>query len=292
MYTQRRVTDTAGLRTAQQLCARLWQQQAPYAYWLPGDMAWWRAATPDDSALQTLVLWYAGSVPVGATWTMDDAVDIIADTSVTGLFDAMLTQLAADPTITTAHAFSRDVGRHAVLRRHGFQPHQPAFRVHLMDPRDAPRIPLTPGWHVSPLPPGDAATSARAAAQRSAFQSTKMTQERYAWARTQPGYTPEWDTVLTTPTGDIAAFVTVWYDHYTNTALCEPVGCVHAYQRQGLTRMLFSTLLQRLAAAGVRTVSVLSLPVSAEKPAGRFYESCGFQPIDEIHAWRRVENSA
>ncbi|MFM2032117.1 MAG: hypothetical protein RLZZ297_882 [Chloroflexota bacterium] len=292
MYTHRPARGDADFVAALALTSRLWRQQAPYAYWLPGDMTWWRAATPDDSAYQTLELWYAGDSLVAASWQLGSAVDIIADQTHPGLYETIVAHLCESGTVDTLYAFSRDVGRQAVLLTHGFVAGPPEFRVHLCNPATAPHIPLKPGWSVGPLPPGPDATAARAAAQRSAFQSTKMTTERYAYARSLPGYSPEWDTILTDPSGAIVAFVTVWYDAASNTALFEPVGCVHEHKRTGATRMLFGTLLARLAAAGVTTASVLSLPVSAETPAGLFYEACGFRPIDHIHSWQRIRNDS
>ena len=277
----------------QRLVARLWFQQAPYVYALPGDLSWWRAATPDDSGIRGATLWYRDDALVGFVWRAGDDADILYDTAVPGLASAILTDVATKtPPAGLVYAFDRHTDRTALLTNLGYYKEEPAFRMHVMDPNDAPRFEIPQGWDVCQLPAGDSANQDRSDAQRSAFQSTKMTPERYAFARSLPGYTGEWDLVLRAPTGDIVAFVTIWVDHATQTAHFEPVGCVHPYKRQGLTRLLLCEALRRLARHGIVTVSVLSAPVSAEHPAGWLYESCGFHLIDHISQWSRVSADA
>jgi hypothetical protein len=220
-------------------------------------------------------------------------VDILYDTAVPGLASAILADVAAKtPPEGLVYAFDRHVDRTDLLMNLGYHKGETAFRMHIMDPRHAPHYEIPQGWEVCQLPPGSAANLERSEAQRSAFQSTKMTPERYAFARSLPGYTGDWDLVLRTPAGDIAAFVTIWVDHTSQTAHFEPVGCVHLYKRQGLTRILLCEALRRLARAGISTVCVLSAPLSAAHPAGWLYESCGFHLIDHIAQWSRVSQDA
>ncbi|MFM2310328.1 MAG: hypothetical protein RLY87_2450 [Chloroflexota bacterium] len=290
MYQIHGYRDAADFAAMQKLASRLWLQQAPYAYMLPGDLAWWRAATPDDSSIHSAELWRCGDDLVGFTWRVDGDVDFLADTAIPGLVQEMLTHIAATtPSEGVVWAFGRHTDRTTILEALGYTRGEAGFRMHLMDPRNATAVPLPPDWHVEKLAPTLSATTERAAAQRSAFQSTKMTTERYAFARTLPGYSPEWDMVLRDPAGTIISFVTIWVDAATQTALFEPVGCIHVYKRQGWARRLLCTALVKLAEAGITTASVLSDPPSAAHPAGWLYESCGFHPIDTLYQWNRVQ---
>ena len=293
MFVTRSYEQPVDFVAMQRLVARLWFQQAPYVYALPGDLSWWRAATPDDTGIRGATLWYLDDSLVGFVWRAGDDADILYDTAVPGLASAILADVAAKtPPAGLVYAFDRHVDRTDILRSLGYHKGDPLFRMHLMDPNDAPHYAIPQGWEVCQLPAGDAANQDRSDAQRSAFQSTKMTPERYAFARSLPGYTGDWDLVLRTPAGDIAAFVTIWVDHASQTAHFEPVGCVHAYKRQGLTRILLCEALRRLSRAGISTVCVLSAPLSAEHPAGWLYESCGFHLIDHIAQWSRVPQDA
>ncbi len=277
----------------QQLVSRLWVQQAPFVYALPGDLTWWRAATPDDSGIRDTTLWYIDDALVGFVWRAGDDADILYDTAIPGLATSILAHVAAHtPSSGLVYAFDRHTDRTDILRGLGYDKGDTAFRMHIMDPRNVPHLEIPQGWEVCQLPAGFAANQERSDAQRSAFQSTKMTPERYAFARSLPYYTGDWDLVLRTPAGDIASFVTIWVDAASQTAHFEPVGCVHPYKRQGLTRMLLCEALRRLADARITTVCVLSAPLSAEHPAGWLYESCGFHLIDHISQWSRVPQDA
>ncbi len=293
MFVTRPYESHVDFVAMQRLVSRLWFQQAPYVYALPGDLSWWRATTPDDSGIRRATLWYLDEVLVGFVWRTGDDADILYDTAVPGLASAIMSDVAAHTAPAgLVYAFDRHVERRQVLTALGYHKGDPVFRMHIMDPRCAPRYEIPEGWQVCQLPAGSAANQERSEAQRSAFQSTKMTPERYAFARTLPGYTSEWDLVLRTPAGDIAAFVTIWVDETSNTAHFEPVGCVHAYKRQGLTRLLLCEALRRLALHDIVTVCVLSAPLSAAHPAGWLYESCGFHLIDHISQWSRVPQDA
>lgn len=289
MYVTRRYQDEHDFGAMQHLASRLWLQQAPYAYMLPGDLAWWRAATPDDTCVRTTQLWYRDDALVGFIWRVDGDVDFLADAAIPGLTHAMLTHIAqTTPAEGLVWAFARHSDRTTILTALGYTRGAAGFRIHLMNPRNAPSVHVQPGWSVESLAPSQDATIARATAQRSAFQSTKMTTERYAFARSMPGYTAEWDLVLHNPAGAIVSFVTIWVDAATQTALFEPVGCVHEFKQQGHTRVLLCEALHRLAGAGITTASVLSDPPSNAHPGGWLYESCGFQPIDMLYQWNRV----
>ena len=114
-----------------------------------------------------------------------------------------------------------------------------------------------------------------------------MSEVIYQHVRQLPSYTPAYDTVAINEAGEVVAFATVWVDVSTGTALFEPVGCRHAYHRQGITKALISTVLQQLARAGVYQARVLS-EANPANPAIRLYHCCGFLTIAELIPWQRV----
>jgi predicted N-acetyltransferase YhbS len=159
-----------------------------------------------------------------------------------------------------------------------------ALNQHYQPTANAPVFDMPDGWMATTLRAVD--VPQRVLAQRSAFKSTIMTEERYNFSRSLPSYTPNWDMVAVNDAGEIGAFCTVWVDDWSNYALFEPVGCRQEYQRTGLTRALISTTLQRLATAGITHASVMS-DGNPDNPARFFYAACGFQFVDRFAVWLR-----
>ena len=259
-------------------------QQSPFVYALPGDLDWWRRAIPFDEMCSQITLWRRDGALVGFGWTSDDQVDSIYDDSDPHVWASIVAYYA-----TPAHrhrtmwSLSRQAQRHAVLAAFGYQAGDAEYRMHAMRPEDAPRVTAPTGFRVKPV--SDAEVESRAACQRSAFQSTKMTSAIYQRVRTLPSYTAQWDRVMVNDDGMVVAFCTIWLDSVSGFALFEPVGCHHTYQRRGLTRALICQSLHDLALAGVRQARVLSVHDSNE-PAVHLYRSCGFQLIDELVPWK------
>lgn len=284
-YTHRPLYNANEFIAMQQFTARMAIQQAPYIICLPGDLAWWRGATPDDSGLAGIRLWERDNIIVGWTWETDDQVDTLYDTRYPDLWPVMVAYLAQHTAPTTSlWAFEKNPTRHSALRANGYTQHPLALNQHYQPTKNAPVFALPNGWTANILSEAD--IPQRVLAQRSAFKSTIMTEERYNFSRALPGYTPNWDMVAVNDAGEIGAFCTVWVDDWSNYALFEPVGCRQEYQRTGLTRGLISTTLQRLAAAGIDHASVLS-DGNPDNPAQFFYAACGFQFVDRLSGWLR-----
>ena len=80
-----------------------------------------------------------------------------------------------------------------------------------------------------------------------------------AWYRniqTAPLYRRDLDLVAIAPSGEIAAFCTLWFDDVTRSAYFEPVATVPAHQRRGLARALMTEGLRRLQRMGAITAFV------------------------------------
>jgi len=288
-YTHRPLRNASEFITMQQFTARMVIQQAPYYICQPGDLAWWRGSTPDDSGLAGIRLWERDDIIVGWTWETDDQVDSLYDTRYPDLWPAMVAYVAQHTAPTTSlWAFEKNPTRHAALIAHGYAMQPLALNQHYQPTARAPIFALPAGWTATTLREAD--VPQRVLAQRSAFKSTIMTEERYNFSRSLPSYTPEWDMVAVNEAGEIGAFCTVWVDDWSNYALFEPVGCRQEYQRTGLTRGLISTTLQRLANAGIAHAAVMSEGNPANH-ARFFYAACGFQFVDRFAAWLRTSTN-
>ena len=265
--------------------SRMVRQQTPWHICLPGDMAWWRSATPDDSALAHLLLWYRGDTLVGWSWRNETQVDCTFDTCEPTLWSTIVAHYAASYPEIALWAYDKQPQRGAVLAAHGFVAGTDSLNVNMIATQHAPHFAMPTGWQVAVLDESD--IPSRVMAQRSAFQSTKMTVARYEFVRSHPGYTAQWDMVAKNLTGEVDAFCIVWVDSASQYALFEPVGCRQEHHRKGITRGLISHTLQQLHAAGIAYATVLS-DGRPQNPAQYLYESCGFRLIDTLRMWQRA----
>ena len=265
--------------------ARMVIQQTPFHVCLPGDLAWWRSATPDDSALAYLLLWYRAETLVGWSWRNDTQVDVVIDSCEPLLWHTIVAFYAETYPDIALWAYDKQPQRGAVLAAHGFNACPDSLNLNIMATRHAPYFAMPAGWQARILSESD--IPSRVMAQRSAFQSTKMTIDRYAFVRSHPGYTAQWDMVAIGSTGEVDAFCIVWVDTESQFALFEPVGCRQEHHRKGITRGLISHTLHQLYASGISHACVLSDGI-AHNPAQYLYESCGFKWIDTLRMWRRA----
>jgi ribosomal protein S18 acetylase RimI-like enzyme len=259
-------------------------QQTPFAYALPGDLDWWRRTIPLDEMLSQITIWRRDGAIVGFGWISDDQVDSIYDGSDPHIWPSIVGYYATpEHRHRTLWALSRQTQRQVVLAAFGYQAGTAEYRMHAMLPADAPHVVIPVGFAIRSV--NDTLIESRAACQRSAFESTKMTSTVYQHVRTLPSYTEQWDRVLVNAEGMVVAFCTIWVDIISGIAVFEPVGCHQEYQRRGLTRALLCQSLRDLALAGVHEARVLSVS-DPNEPAVHLYRSCGFMLIDELVPWR------
>ncbi|WP_073580400.1 GNAT family N-acetyltransferase [Vibrio quintilis] len=103
----------------------------------------------------------------------------------------------------------------------------------------------------------------------------------YQSMRTAPDYRPEMDFAVLSPTGEIAAFATVWHDALNHIAIFEPVGTIPKYRRKGLGKALLYAAMNQ-----VRSLGTNRMYVGSDQ---RFYLDIGFQvdtTFDEV--WHKV----
>jgi len=285
-YTYTLVATTSDLTAVLAFVARMTTQQWPLAMALTGDLDWWRRADFVATTPSHIQLWHRDDHIVAVLWPTADQIDIIYDDAVPQLWNDIVAYCAQHhaPTCKLWTLSGQQARAHA-LRTHGYHALPAELLVHHQDPRWAPVHQAPTGIHICSV--NDTLVASRAAAQRDAFQSTKMSEAIYQHVRQLPSYSPAYDTVALNEAGEVVAFATVWVDTTTSTALFEPVGCRHAYHRQGITKALISTVLQQLAHAGIAHARVLS-EAHPTNPAIRLYHSCGFITIAELIPWQRV----
>ena len=149
---------------------------------------------------------------------------------------------------------------------------EPLFDVGTFEVTSADTHPVAEGW---------------ASAYRQAFAPESMTSAVRWRIERSPLYRPDLDLVAIGRGGEIAAFALVWLDPESKIGTFEPVGCVPAYRRRGLARMLMVEGLARLRSLGAERAIVIS--PERRRPANALYQSVGFETVASSRAWiRRV----
>jgi mycothiol synthase len=150
-----------------------------------------------------------------------------------------------------------DAQRIEILQKRGFT-HMEAYDEHQWR-RDLrlpiPNSEVKAGYTIRPL--GDEAElPSRSWASWRAFHSGEPDEKYdsdwrwYLNIQAAPLYCNDLDLVAIAPTGEVAAFTTIWYDEATQSGCFEPVGCMPEHQRQGLARALMCEGMRRLKQYG------------------------------------------
>jgi mycothiol synthase len=152
---------------------------------------------------------------------------------------------------------AEDGQRIEILQRHGFTlisedgEHQWRRSLELPIPEGA----VPEGYTVRPL--GDRSElPSRSWASWRAFHSDQPDtnyQGDWAWylnIQAAPLYRPDLDLVVIAPSGEVAAFTTIWYDEITRCGEFEPVGSMPEHQRRGLGRAVMCEGMRRLKKLG------------------------------------------
>jgi mycothiol synthase len=181
--------------------------------------------------------------------------------------------------------FDCDTARADLLRRLGFA----HFRIWDDVRERALDGPLPP----PPVPAGFVVRSATvadadglAAARNTSFDDDWTGAVYRDEVMAKPGFDPAREIVAEAPDGRIAAFTVYWVDSRNRTGHFEPVGTHAEYRRLGLARAVMLEAVDRMARAGMATVTVNH---NAENVgARRLYESLGFAKRYETHGYRRA----
>jgi ribosomal protein S18 acetylase RimI-like enzyme len=90
-----------------------------------------------------------------------------------------------------------------------------------------------------------------------------------------PWYRPELGCVVEDGTGEAVAFALGWIDPVGGVIEFEPVGCLSAWRRRGITRALLHEIIGRAASQGATMATVTARRDNAETIA--FYRATGFE---------------
>jgi mycothiol synthase len=117
-----------------------------------------------------------------------------------------------------------------------------------------PEVQVAPGYTIRSMGDMDE-FPARSWASWKAFHPDDLDAQYEGWdwylnIQSAPLYRRDLDIVATTPTGEIVAFCTIWFDDVTRSAVCVLVGTVPAHQRRGLGKAVMYEGLRRLTNMG------------------------------------------
>jgi len=185
---------------------------------------------------------------------------------------------------------SGDSQRHNLLERHGFthiaEADEHQWRRCLELP--IPDNPVREGYTIRSL--GDVSKlPSRSWASWRAFHPEEP-DEKYdtdwSWyqnIQSAPLYHPDLDLVAIAPSGEVAAFATIWYDDMTRCGYFEPVGSTPDHQRCGLARSLLYEGMRRLKRLGATQV----MTSGGELPANALYQSVLGPVYDVYQPWEK-----
>ena len=189
----------------------------------------------------------------------------------TGLKDLYVDAFDCDPAyiaFVEARGFGRD--KHGItLTRHGLE--------------ELPRAELPPGFRFHEVTAAD--MEPLIDLHNHTF-ADKWSAASYTKVFNAPHMEYEW--VVVAPDGRYAAFVNLWIDSVNRTLLFEPVGTHSGFRRLGLAKALMVYALRRMRAEqGIERAYVGHEPADKNPASGALYAAVGFQPLFEIHDYRK-----
>lgn len=109
---------------------------------------------------------------------------------------------------------------------------------------------------------------------------TKRSPDGYGILRQTPDYRSDLDLYVTTETGEIVAFCTMWYDQANRIGMLEPVGTNPNFRRMGLARAVITEGLNRIADEGA-----IKAYVGSDQD---FYKAIGFKVDYQHNIWAKI----
>ncbi|HPH94947.1 MAG TPA: GNAT family N-acetyltransferase [Anaerolineaceae bacterium] len=150
---------------------------------------------------------------------------------------------------------------------------------------ELPPVKLPPGYRIRALGEQDE-LPARTWLSWRAFH-TKETDHLYGgWEwylnlQRAPLYRRDLDLVVESPSGELVAFCTAWFDDVTRSGMFEAIGTAPEHQRRGLALALSCEALQRLRQLGADLALLSSYFPTAQNLAVKL----GFAEVDRMDAW-------
>ncbi len=124
-----------------------------------------------------------------------------------------------------------------------------------------PDAPVPEGYSIRAMRADEEDLKKRSWASWRAFHPDEPNWKYDGWtwlhnAMRAPMYRRDLDIIAEAPTGEIAAFATVWYDDVTRSTYCEPVGTMPEHQRRGLAKAVIAEGMRRSKELGALVATV------------------------------------
>lgn len=150
---------------------------------------------------------------------------------------------------------------------------------------DLPPVTLPAGYSIRALGDQDE-LPARSWLSWRAFHAKESDDQYKGWEwyrnlQNAPLYRRDLDLVVQSPSGELAAFCTAWFDDVTRSGVFEMVGTSPEHQRRGLAKAVMSEALQRLRQLGAD----MALLSSYSPTAHGLFNNLGFNEVDRLEAW-------
>lgn len=241
---------------------------------------------------QDIRLWHGpnGSLVGMAAFAFGCEARLVSDPAQREVLSPMLAWVEGHYTVKsddgeelTVHAMESNPFLEGLLQARGYVRPAEHFirRVRRLDPDAREPLRLPPGFTLTTLTtPDDMA--AQFAAVKAVFHMQDSA-AAYRAIQQAPSYVPDLDLLIFAPSGDVAAFCTVWLDKDNDIAEIEPLGTVAAYQKRGLGTALIVEASNRLRARGGHRLRVHSWSESVG--ANRLYEGAGMKAVNRLYAW-------
>ncbi|MEV0650667.1 hypothetical protein AB0I28_35980 [Phytomonospora sp. NPDC050363] len=252
--------------------------------WHVGDLGWSYHSRPDAAAGRRIRVWEAGGEVVAFGWlTLPGHLDFLVDPARPHLSAEVMAwahETAGDGERTVA-ALETETHQLAAIEEAGYRrvPGAPYFTHHFHDLADIAEPVLPQGFRLRHVERDEAA--ARAAVHRGSWSDlapSRVTTESYTAVMGAWPYRPEFDWVVETEEGEMVASSLGWFDEVNKTGLLEPVGCVPAYRRLGLSRACNLALLRAFRDAGAVAARVCPRGDDGYPIPRKLYRAIGFVP--------------
>lgn len=188
-------------------------------------------------------------------------------------------------TVITTDANSEDVLLSRLLQTRGYQKTGKYRYYGICDlSRIPPNIAIPEGYAIRQTHKGD--LSVRAELFGLATGGIGTTAERYGRMMNAPSYKDALDLVVVTEADEIVAYCTFWNDPISKIGILEPVACIEAHRRKGLSKSLLLYGMYMLKERGTKYMYVGTGGTNAASQA--LYNSVGFVGYGANLEWQKT----
>ncbi|GIG64144.1 hypothetical protein [Phytomonospora endophytica] len=260
--------------------------------WHLGDMGWSYHSITGAAEGRRIKVWEDGGEVVAFAWLdLPGHVDLLVDPARPEYAAEALawSDTEAREGKRTATALETETHLIAAFEAAGYrETDAPFFTHHHHDLAHIDEPVLPQGFRVRHVERDE--VEARAGVHRGSWSDlapSRVTAESYAAVMNAWPYAPEFDWVVETDGGEMVASSLGWFDEVNRTGLLEPVGCVPAYRRMGLSRACNLAVLKAFRDAGAVEARVCPRGDDGYPIPGKLYRAIGFVPGARTRTYAR-----